>query len=631
MPPSFKPGAPWHDTAGNLIDAHGAGLLHAENRYWWYGSKRHGHACKDWSAIPRSERRGHQCTSGGVNAYSSETLYEWRFEGTVVPAFNSSDNGRDLERPKVIRCPSTGKFVMWVRGTGPRNNPQLLAVFTSDAPAGPYSPVRRSSGEIFHHVSPQRYMYADATLFQDPVSGRAFVYFRTQVFARRAAQNTGFHAMELTRDCTGVRPQTDTRLFQSPFREAPAVFHHAGRYHLWLSGCNGWQPTAMYLYAADHPLGPFNVTQLDRPMPNPGETGNVAPQQPGKWAFDSQSTFILPNPQYRPGSGRAQFVYLGDRWDTQHVDFGRYVWLPLFVDPRNSSRVRVTWHDEWRLDESLSPFEDASASVVEPTTAGTCPRAGTREEVRRAVAHGALPRVIGAGLPHTGTTTLNTMLVEFGCCLSTDNTKQINKSHAWIWDMPRRPPRCAQREGACLEAMRSEFERFQCVTDDPWAVRWRELLQWHRADDGFRDVGKGVVVIATLAKSPIDYAITRLLFERRYFALRQANESAVEARLRQLVHYYTAHEEALRAAAAAGRAPVHFVCWACGDTYGTLKRALGLALTEGDEGRAAPRANAAPAWQKAQKEVLRARYSHLQPGGSEPCKNIACWPRRQWR
>ena len=105
-----------------------------------------------------------------------------------------------------------------------------------------------------------------------------------------------------------------------------------------------------------------------------------------------------------------------------------------------------------------------------------------------------------------------------------------------------------------MEAMRSEFERFQCVTDDPWAVRWRELLQWHRADDGFRDVGNSVVVIATLAKSPIDYAITRLLFERRYFALRQANESAVEARLKQLVHYYTAHEAALRAAAAAGRA-----------------------------------------------------------------------------
>ena len=68
---SFKPGAPWRDTAGNLIDADGAGPLHAENRFWWFGSKRHGHACKDWSAIPRSERRGHQCTSGGVNAYLS--------------------------------------------------------------------------------------------------------------------------------------------------------------------------------------------------------------------------------------------------------------------------------------------------------------------------------------------------------------------------------------------------------------------------------------------------------------------------------------------------------------------------------------------------------------------------------
>ena len=98
MPPAFQPGAPWHDTAGNLIDAHGAGL-HAENRFWWFGSKRHGHACKDWSAIPRSEA-ARPPVHGDVNAYSSETLYEWRFEGTVVPAFNSSDNGRTSSGPR---------------------------------------------------------------------------------------------------------------------------------------------------------------------------------------------------------------------------------------------------------------------------------------------------------------------------------------------------------------------------------------------------------------------------------------------------------------------------------------------------------------------------------------------------
>ena len=54
----------------------------------------------------------------------------------------------------------------------------------------------------------------------DPRTGRAYVYWRTRV----NPQNTGFRGMELTEDCTDVKPQSDTQLFQTPNREA-----HAGR------------------------------------------------------------------------------------------------------------------------------------------------------------------------------------------------------------------------------------------------------------------------------------------------------------------------------------------------------------------------------------------------------------------
>ena len=47
---------------------------------------------------------------------------------------------------------------------------------------------------------------------------------------------------------------------------------------------------------------------------SPGQPGNTAPEQPGKWAFDSQSTYILPNPHYTPHSKLPPFVYMGDRW-----------------------------------------------------------------------------------------------------------------------------------------------------------------------------------------------------------------------------------------------------------------------------------------------------------------------------
>lgn len=339
-------------------------MLADGSKYYWYGSRRNGYQC---------------CHDGGINVYSSQDLYSWTFESTVVHAFNGSatGNGLDLERPKVIKCTGTGKYVMWVRGTGEGNTPQLLAVATSDAPTGPFV-FEGNKTDPFHTVAPgnpnlpEGYQYADATLFQDPRTGQSYVYWRTRV----NPQNTGFRAMQLSEDCTEVIPGSDTQLFTSPNREAPAVFFFdEGRakpapYYLWTSGTDGWAPCTMHLYTADRPLGAFNTSGLNNsqgwligwqptPIPPPGAEGNRAPDQPGQWAFGSQSTYILRNPLYTAGSKLAPFVYMADRW-TPGLDpsgsFGTYVWLPLFIDPANASRVRVVWHASWRLDNATSPF-----------------------------------------------------------------------------------------------------------------------------------------------------------------------------------------------------------------------------------------------------------------------------------
>jgi len=134
---SIRSGEPWRDTRGEVIDAHGAGLLEHGGKYWWYGSRRTINAT------------GTQM-DGGIALYSSTDLYSWTFESVVVNVFNCSSNntgagsaagwaypppscshgnGLDLERPKVVQCGGPGgKFVMWVRGTGYGNSPQLAAV-----------------------------------------------------------------------------------------------------------------------------------------------------------------------------------------------------------------------------------------------------------------------------------------------------------------------------------------------------------------------------------------------------------------------------------------------------------------------------------------------------------------------
>ena len=498
-PASIRPGVPWNDTDGNLIDAHGAGLLLHAGRYYWYGSRRTLNAT------------GTQ-NDGGIALYSSADLYSWRFESLVLPVFNCSSphrrasgvggsagsgaahpaagravrdedrrawaadypppscknaNGLDLERPKVVQCGgpgSGGKFVMWVRGTGYGNSPQLLAVLEADSPIGPFRFVSNATGsdDPFRTIAkgimnyPPGYQFADATLYQDPQTHKTFVYWRTRITTGLSGP-TGFRGMQLTDDCRDVVPESDTRITATPNREGPAMFKHNGTYYLWVSGTMGWQPTTMYLYSAASPLGAFenssqpghgwhayskgvagnssgwngtwtvrsgylasgaqwgktpkqNVTLpkaeaqcaaaddcagftfndyeaapaatkvlsiafktrvnfvaehsvglQPSPIPAPGQPGNRAPEQPGKWAYDSQSTYIIANPHYTPGSKLAPFIYMGDRWDYT-AEFGTshatYIWLPLYIDPSNQRTVKVVWSDEWRLDDpSLYPFD----------------------------------------------------------------------------------------------------------------------------------------------------------------------------------------------------------------------------------------------------------------------------------
>ena len=489
----IRSGVPWFDSEGNLIDAHGAGMLLHDGTYYWYGSRRTINAT------------GTQM-DGGIALYSSSDLYNWRFESVVLQPFNCSSNtrvasedethpppscangnGLDLERPKVVQCGgpgSGGKFVMWVRGTGYGNSPQLLAVLESDHPTGPFTFVSNSSGsdDPFTTIAPgipnlpAGYQYADATLFTDPKPPhKSYVFWRSRMTKGLDGTTTGFRAMELTEDCRNVVPSSDMRVTETPNREGPAMFHHEDSYYLWVSGTMGWAPTAMYVYKAPLPLGNFSASSMDEnywhswskgdagantstwngtwtvksgyllvgppfgahsadgnggadglemsfgaarslcakaplcagftfidysasptestslmvtfkrtvqlypekevglqppPIPAPGHAGNncsASAEHPCAWAFDSQSTYILPNPHYTAGSKRPSHIYMADRWNYSTAlgtSTATYIWLPLFVRPAAHASadpamnpVRVLWRDEWRLDDdSLYPF-----------------------------------------------------------------------------------------------------------------------------------------------------------------------------------------------------------------------------------------------------------------------------------
>eukprot|EP01052_Picozoa_sp_SAG31_P043309 SAG31_NODE_7172_length_1767_cov_1.668465_1_plen_589_part_11 len=244
---AFRPGQPMFDISGKQIDAHGGGFLHDGGTYFWYGSARRNHTDAGCTTLPR-----HACDKG-INLYSSQDLYRWRFESTVVTPVMTSENGLDLERPKVLRC-GVGKYVMWLRGTPIYSGNELkVGVLKSPTPRGPWQWAASNRTDPFKLVG-GKYQFGDATLFQDPGSGRSYAFWRA-----RTPQD-GFRAMELADDCMDVRPETDTQLFRSPNREAPAFFSYAKNYYLWTSGTLGWTPVQAYVYKASAPLGPFNTS-----------------------------------------------------------------------------------------------------------------------------------------------------------------------------------------------------------------------------------------------------------------------------------------------------------------------------------------------------------------------------------
>src|SRR6478609_9374534 len=86
---TIKNGGYWNDTAGNRIEAHGAGVIRVGDTWYWIGEDKSGN-------------------SGGfkaVNCYASKDLSHWEFRRAIITKQTSTDlaaSDRIIERPKVI-------------------------------------------------------------------------------------------------------------------------------------------------------------------------------------------------------------------------------------------------------------------------------------------------------------------------------------------------------------------------------------------------------------------------------------------------------------------------------------------------------------------------------------------------
>ncbi len=302
-------GKPWLDTEGHSIQAHGGGIWAEKGRYYWYGENKGGPTL----AEPRC---GFRVDVIGVSCYVSTDLAIWRHAGVVLKA-RSDEPDHDLypknilERPKVIQCPATGRYVMWMHIDSYQRDKAAVGVAVADKPEGPF--------EYLRSFRPHGCDSRDMTVFRDDDGSGWLIY--------SSERNDTLHVGRLTDDYTDVAGDF-TRVMAGRRREAPAVFRHEGRLYLITSGCSGWFPNPSETAVADRMTGPWTV--LGDPFAGDAEGTS----------FRSQSTFVLP----RAGGEADEYMYMGDRWEPKDLGSSTYVWLPMTV---SGTRLRIEWRNSW--------------------------------------------------------------------------------------------------------------------------------------------------------------------------------------------------------------------------------------------------------------------------------------------
>lgn len=285
-------GTEWLDTEGNVINAHGGGMLKVGEYYYWIGENRRDGVF--------------------VSCYRSKDLMNWEFRGHLLTRDSHAELDKaNIERPKVVYNQKTGKYVMWMHYEyGGNYDKARAAVAWSDDIEKPFTYVK--SFRPFDNMS------RDCTLYRDS-DGTAY-------FLSAARENYDLILYKLTDDYLDVKEQLLT-LWPGGHREAPAIVKRGKYYFLMTSGCTGWAPNqGKYAYAKSL-TGPWSE------LKNIGD--NVT--------FDTQSTFIVPV----EGKKQTSYLYIGDRWDGRRYFNSKYIFFPLSfpndttMELRNVEKVKI--------------------------------------------------------------------------------------------------------------------------------------------------------------------------------------------------------------------------------------------------------------------------------------------------
>jgi hypothetical protein len=290
-------GVPWFDEKGNAVSAHGANIVKENGKYYLFG-ERHDDSTNAFV---------------GFNCYSSTDLYNWKFENIALPQQQSGKLGpnRVGERCKVMKCPSTGEYVMYMHADTLGYVDQFVGYATAKNITGPYT----FHGPLLFNGKPIKKW--DMGTFQDK-DGSGYVLLH------------GGDIYKLNDDYKSISDQV-YKAFERGF-ESPAIFHKDSLYYFLGSDLTGWERNDNYYFTATSLKGPWT------------KRGFFAPE--GRLTWNSQTTFVLSI----EGTKDTTYMFMGDRWSfPKQATAATYVWQPLSVSGHSISLNG--YKEAWKIDQ----------------------------------------------------------------------------------------------------------------------------------------------------------------------------------------------------------------------------------------------------------------------------------------
>jgi hypothetical protein len=356
---SVKPGQVIIDNNGKPIQAHGFQIFEKDGTYYWYGENK------------EKTRYGSHVWTWGIRCYKSKDFYNWEDCGLIIPPdtvnpLSPLHYTQSLDRPHIIYCPNTGKYVCWIKSM---DEDGYFVILQADDFLGPYTYVRS--------LKPEGFGVGDFDLWGEQKSQhstlnsqpqKAYVWFERPHWELICAT--------LTDDYTNVTDEYSEHFIgrRPPFtREAPTHFVRNGNHYLFTSGTTGYYPNETMVCTFTDPHGKYT------------ELGNPHPADKWHHSFGSQITDVVKIP------GKDLYIAVADRWMPQltntaepmaeakrmiskyknHKPFDRDFSMPHPKDKRNETRTgwdityngtyvflpikfvkgkpRIDWTDEWKL------------------------------------------------------------------------------------------------------------------------------------------------------------------------------------------------------------------------------------------------------------------------------------------